>query len=257
MADKNLDYVMEAAARNVAAVISLPSAGMLRNHKSRFIAELEGGILFEAPAGEDALIGELIRQQTPCAVSFRNGALKVMFASRIRRTEKGWKLNEHATVDVILLDVPTEVKASQKRSNYRVEVQPDSGISVRVWRLGPAEYFKPQPSATKEVKAEIRNISTGGVGVKFIGKDGAMPVVGPEDRLRVELKANEQTLVVEGQMRAATIPPKDGAVVTGIQFKKLENSMEGRHTSAQLVKIVGDLQRDELRMIRMGLIRSA
>jgi hypothetical protein len=257
MPDKNIELVLDAAARNVAAVLSLPSAGMLRNHKSRFISDLEGGILVEAPASEHALIAELIRTQSPCAVSFRSGILKVMFAAKIRRMEKGWKLNDQTIVDAILLERPVEIKASQKRSNYRVEVLPDSNISVRVWRLGPAEYFKPQPSATKEVKAEVRNISTGGIGVKLIGKDGALPIISVEDRLRIELKINDLTIIMEGQMRAPTTPPQDGIMITGIQFKKLEDNLEGRQTLAQLVRAVGELQREELRMARLGLIKSA
>jgi c-di-GMP-binding flagellar brake protein YcgR len=257
MPDKNMEMVLEAAARNLSAVLSLPSAGMLRNHKSRFVSELDGGLLLEAPHGEDALIAELIRTQAACAVSFRSGVHRVVFATRIRRAERGWKLNDETSVNVVLTDLPTEIKATQKRSNYRVEIPPDSNIFVRVWRLGPAEYFKPQPSATKEIKAEIRNISTGGIGVKLIGKDGQLPVICPEDRLRIELKVNDQPIVVEGAMRAPTIPPQNGVIVTGIQFKKLEDNLEGRQTLAQLVKVVGELQREELRMVRMGLIKTA
>ena len=255
--DKNIELVLEAAARNVSAVLSLPSAGMLRNHKSRFIAELEGGLLFEAPSGEQALIDELIRTQTPCAVSFRSGVFKVMFATRIRRTQKDWKLNDHMSVDVLLADIPTEVRATQKRSNYRVEIPPDTDIAVRVWRLGPAEYYKPQPSSTKEVKAEIRNISSGGVGVRLVGKDGQLPVICTEDRLRIEIKVNGQSIVVEGKMRAPATAPQNGVINTGIQFKKLEDNLEGRQTLAQLVRVVGELQREELRMARLGLLKTA
>jgi hypothetical protein len=257
MPDKNIELVQDAAARNVSAVLSLPSAGMLRNHKSRFISDLKDGILLEAPPGEDALIAELVRTKSPCAVSFRSGIHKVMFAARIQRIEKGWKLNDLTIVDTVLVEWPTDVKASQKRATYRVDVLPDSNISVRVWRLGPTEYFKAQPSATKEVQAEVKNISTGGIGVKLIGKDGALPIIGVEDRLRIELKVNEQVIVVEGKMRAPATPPKDDFVITGIQFKKLEDNLEGRQTLAQLVRVVGELQREELRMARMGLINKA
>ena len=65
MADKNAEILAQAVARNMPAILSLPSAGMLRNYKSRLVGDLEGGILVQAPADEAALIGELIRTQTP------------------------------------------------------------------------------------------------------------------------------------------------------------------------------------------------
>jgi c-di-GMP-binding flagellar brake protein YcgR len=254
MPGKELQLVLEAAARNVSAVLSLPSAGMLRNHKSRFIAEAEDGVLLETPADNDALIAELIRTQSLCAVSFRSGSHKVMFAARIRRREKEWQLNQTTIIDAIVVEVPVEIKTMQRRANYRVEVRLEDGICARVWRLGPTECYKAEPCATKEVNAELRNISVGGIGVKLIGKDGALPIISQEDRLRVELNTTEQIIVVEGKMRAPTIPPTGGVIITGIQFMKLEDDIEGRQTLAQLVRLVGELQREELRTMRAGLL---
>jgi len=52
MADNNEEILRQAIARNLGAVLSLPSAGMLRHCKSRFLSELDGGILFESPAAK-------------------------------------------------------------------------------------------------------------------------------------------------------------------------------------------------------------
>ncbi len=257
MADKNVEILKQAVARNLPAILSLPSAGMLRNHKSRLIGDLEGGILIQAPPDEAALIGELIRNQTPCAVSLRSGVMKVVFAAPIRRLQPGWKINEGLLVDALLLDFPTQIKAAQKRSDYRVDIPPDTDISVRVWRLAARDYLKAKPSAAAEVKAQIRDLSTGGVGVTLIGKDGELPRICVEDRLRVELTYNGQPMVLEAWMRAPTAAPRGGKIVTGLQFKKLQDDLEGRHNLAQLVRIVGELQRAELRLARMGLIKIA
>jgi PilZ domain-containing protein len=257
MPDKNVEMLREAIDRNSWAVFSLPSAGMLRNHKSRFVGESEGGILMQSPEGEAALIAELVRTQTPCAISFQRGAHKAIFASRVRKTVSEWRMNDNLAVDAVLLDFPTEIKSTQKRSDYRVEVQPDSDLSVRVWKISGNDYIKAKPSGTREVTAQIRNLSIGGVGVKLVGKDNQLPVIGTDDRLRVELNYQGNELVVEGRMRAPTIKPQGNCIVTGIQFKKMEENLEGRQTMAQLVRIVGELQRAELRMIKLGLIRSA
>jgi c-di-GMP-binding flagellar brake protein YcgR len=257
MADNNEEMLRQAVARNLGAVLSLPSAGMLRHHKSRFLAELDGGILFEAPAGESALISELIAKRQPCGVSFRTGVHKVMFASPIIRAESGWQMNAQSVLDIVVLEFPTQIKSLQRRSNYRVEVPPDCDISVRVWRINERAYLKEPPMAVQEVKAQVRDLSTGGVGVKFLGKDNKPPLISTEDRLRVLLTYQAESLIMEGRMRAPTSKTADNSLITGIHFKKLENDLEGRKNLATLTRIVGELQRNEVRRIRLGLAKSA
>jgi c-di-GMP-binding flagellar brake protein YcgR len=257
MADKNAEILAQAVARNLPAVLSLPSAGMLRNYKSRLVGDLEGGILVQAPENEASLIGELMRNQTPCGVSFRSGVMKVVFASPIRRVESGWRINEELSVDALLLEFPMRIKAAQKRSDYRAEIPKETDISLRIWRLGPYDLLKTEPLAATEVKAEIRDLSMGGAGVTLIGQDGQMPKICVEDRLRVELKYNGQAMILEGWMRAPNAAPQGDKIVTGIQFKKLQDDLEGRQKQAQLVRIVGELQRLDLRRARVGLTRAA
>jgi hypothetical protein len=257
MADNNEEIVREAIARNLGAVLSLPSAGMLRHCKSRFLAELDGGILFEAPASESALVTELIAKQQPCGVSFRTGVNKVMFAAPIIRAESAWQLNAESIVDAVLLKFPTQIKSIQRRSNYRVEVPADCEMSIRVWRISERAYLKEQPMAVAEIKAQVRDLSIGGVGVKFLPKDGHPALVSTEDRLRVLLTYQNESLIMEGRMRAPTAKMADNTIVTGIHFKKLENDLEGRKILALLTRVVGELQRSEVRRIRLGLAKSA
>jgi c-di-GMP-binding flagellar brake protein YcgR len=257
MADNNEELLRQAVARNLGAVLSLPSAGMLRHCKSRFLAELDGGILFESPITETALITELITKQQPCGVSFRTGVNKVMFAAPIIRAQSAWQMNADNVVDAVLLQFPTQIKSIQRRSNYRVEVPGDCELSIRVWRIGERAYLKEQPMAALEIKAQVRDLSIGGVGVKFLSKDNQAALVGTEDRLRVLLTYQSESLIMEGRMRAPTARMADNTIVTGIHFKKLENDLEGRKTLATLTRIVGELQRNEVRRIRLGLAKSA
>ena len=58
-----------------AMVISLPSAGMLRHHRSRFLAAESEGFWVEALPAERALIDELIVNQVPATISFNTSAV--------------------------------------------------------------------------------------------------------------------------------------------------------------------------------------
>jgi c-di-GMP-binding flagellar brake protein YcgR len=257
MTDKNAEILLDAVSRNVAIVLSLPSAGMSRNHKSRLLCELEGGILIDSPHGDAVLIDDLIRKNTPCGVSFNSGAFKIMFAASIRRAVDDWQLNGDTTVSALLLEFPAEIKATQRRSNYRVDVPPDSEISVRVWRVSSNESLKDTPASTKEISAQIRDMSTGGIGVKLIGKDNALPKISTEDRLRVALQYNGKPLIIEGKISRPITQLTGNSIITGIQFKKLEADLEGRQILSQLMRIVGELQREELRRARLGMAKKA
>ncbi|HEX4123955.1 MAG TPA: hypothetical protein VHY37_04450, partial [Tepidisphaeraceae bacterium] len=72
--------------------------------------------------------------------------------------------------------------------------------------------------------------------------------------LRVEISFGQVVLVMEGRMRAPN-GPIDPAVGmrTGIQFKALQDDLEGRKHLSRLNGILGELQRDEIRRFRMGL----
>ncbi len=257
MPDKNAEILQNAVSRNTAIVLSLPSAGMSRNHKSRLLCELEGGVLIAAPHGDDALIADLIKKHTPCAVSFNSGTFKIIFAAPIRRLVESWQLNETTKVSTLLLEFPADIKATQRRSNYRVDVPPDSDLSIRVWRISTSESLKETPVAAKEITAQIRDISQAGVGVKLIGKDGALPKITSEDRLRVAMLYNGKTMIIEGKITRPIASSTGNSIITGIQFKKLEADLEGRQLLSQLMRIVGELQREELRRVRLGLTKKA
>jgi c-di-GMP-binding flagellar brake protein YcgR len=257
MAANQDDVVRDAIARNCGLVLSLPSAGMLRHHKSRFLTELEGGILVQAPADETPLINELIQDAKPCGVSFKHGVNKVIFAARVRRVEPEWRINDQTIVTAMLIDFPAEIKSTQRRSNYRVKVPATTELSARVWRIAERTYIGDQPMAAQEIKAELRDISLGGIGVKLLPKDGQPPRISKEDRLRVQLNRGGTTFLLEGRMRDPGTVAANDALMTGIQFKKLENDLKGRQTLAQLTRIVGELQREEARRVRLGMMQSA
>jgi c-di-GMP-binding flagellar brake protein YcgR len=257
MNQADIQLLREAIARNTGVVLSLPSAGMLRHYKSRFLGEFEGGIVLESPSGESLLLDALKASNQPCGVAFRKEHVKVIFAAPVHGRQDQWQINADTVVAALMLIFPTEIKTIQRRANYRVSLPPDSGMSVRIWRIGERAWLREQPMAAQEVKAQLRDLSVGGIGVKFIGKDGRMPQITPDDRLRVLLTFNDQTMILEGRMRSPSDVQPEGMIQTGVQFKHLEEDLKGRQSLAQITRIVGELQREEVRRIRLGLMKTA
>ena len=255
MAADNYDMLLDAIARNSGIVLSLPSAGMLRHHKSRFLSESAAGFWVESAPEDAALIDSLIASQQPAGISFKNGPLKVVFAAPILKRQQGHRINATTEVEGLLFSFPSEIKAIQRRNNYRVRIPTGAELSVRCWRIPEQANLADRPQAVQELPCELRDISIGGVGLTFKNKKGEPVKVSTEDRLRIELSTTTGQILVEGRMRHPVEPAKADVVRAGVQFKALENNLDGRQTLALLTRIVGELQREEVRRFRLGLCK--
>ena len=87
-----LGLLREAIARNATMVLSLPAAGRLRHHKTRFLADAGDGFWVAAVSDEPGLLEELIGSQQPAGVSFRSGEFKVIFATPIQHFQPDFEI---------------------------------------------------------------------------------------------------------------------------------------------------------------------
>ena len=102
---------------------------------------------------------------------------------------------------------------------------------------------------------EAKDFSVGGLGVFIKPNEHGEIKVSTEDRLRIEITYGQVVLVMEGRMRAPNgkTAPADG-MRTGLQFKALQDDLEGRKQLSRLNSILGELQRRrKVRRFRMGL----
>jgi c-di-GMP-binding flagellar brake protein YcgR len=243
----------DAIARNAGLVLSLPSAGMLRHSKSRFLGECDEGFWIESNPAERALIDALVVSQQPVGISFKSGSNKIIFTAPLVRRDGHYRVNADVMVEALLLKRPAEVKAIQRRNNYRVAVPKDTEVAVRMWRINERACLRDRPMAVQELQVQIRDLSLGGMGCTIFGKDGQPPLISNEDRLRIQITARDHTILVEGRMKHPTGKPKTGLLRAGIQFKAMENSLEGRQTLNTLTRVVGELAREEVRRLRLGI----
>ncbi|HZZ42909.1 MAG TPA: hypothetical protein VFE58_08215 [Tepidisphaeraceae bacterium] len=245
--------LIEAIARNAGLVLSLPSAGMLRHSKSRFVGDCPEGFWIESIRTEHVLIDSLVESQQPVGISFKAGVNKVIFTTPLIRRHEGYQVNATTSVEALLLKCPTEVKAIQRRSNYRVAVPKDSEIIIRMWRIPERAILRDRPMAAQELPVQLRDLSLGGMGCTVFGKDGNPPLITNADRLRIQVAAKDHLLLIEGRMKYPMEKPKTDVLRAGIQFKAMENTIEGRQTLATITRIVGELAREEVRRLRLGI----
>ncbi|HEV7298953.1 MAG TPA: hypothetical protein VGN72_06265 [Tepidisphaeraceae bacterium] len=249
------DLLLQAVARNASVVLSLPSSGMLRHHKSRFLGGDDGCLLVESVPSERMLIEEMITTGKAAGVSFKVGVTKVVFATPVVQRIDEFRINGDTVVQCLRMPWPTKIQAIQRRSNYRVRVGPDAELTARVWRIGPRAILKDRPSSTAEIPAKLIDLSTGGMGVTLTGTPEEPLKIDPADRLRIEIAFAEKEVVLEAALRhPPTVPKGCTSLRAGLQFVDLEADMVGRQALASLTKLIGELQRAEVRMARLGLM---
>ena len=257
MQTRNLNTLHDAIARQCGAVVSLPQAPggrWLKHYKSRFVAADPGrnGFWMETPASIDRqVLQQLIADGAVAGVSFRAGPTKVVFASPVTAYEPACEVREGTVVEAIRLEVPEQMNAVQRRNDYRVRVLPED-VGVRVWRMPRGAGLQDKPLPSRELTALAIDLSVGGLGVTLIGKDRKPPLVDPADRLRVALNFPQVSLLLEARLRHPPPPYATDVVKAGLQFIFTED-MAGRQARAGLTRVVGELQRDEIRRLRLGL----
>ncbi len=254
MPEGDQEILKDAIARNAAVVMSLPSAGMLRHQKTRFLAETAEGIWLEYNPAETVLIEELIRLGHAVGISFKVSQLKTAFAVPLLRMDPQFAINATVTVPAVLTPIPASLKSMQRRSNYRVRAPEGSPLSVRAWRIPDHAVLRDRPLASMELKLTVRDISVGGLGVILQARNDEPLRIVTQQRLRIELRYGEDIeLVLDGTLKHKPDSDNDAGKRVGIQFKKLESDLNGRQALAQLTRIVGELQREEVRRARLGL----
>jgi len=246
------DQVLRAAiARNAGAVVSLPSAGMVRNHKTRLLAVDGDGFWIEMPTGEESLVDTLLTDRQLVGLSVKTGTNKVVMTTTLEALDPAMRINAGVSVRALRLAWPTELKTVQRRSVYRAKLHMDSTLTLRIWRIPEHYFLADRPAPSTEVKCAVRDLSVGGMNVAITMKKNE-PKIAPDQRLRIEFVWNDQEMVMEGRARHTRALPS-GEARLGVQFKKLDGSIEGRRAAAALTEIVGDLQREEIRRMRLGL----
>lgn len=246
------EIIHQAIERNSAIVLSLPSAGMLRHHKSRFLQDSPDGLWIESVPAEQPLIESLIAEGKSCAISFKSGDKKVSFTAAALRLNREYRINDDTLVAALAIGKPLAVKAVQRRNNYRAKVPGDSELKLRVWRIPNHAILKDKPLKAAELPATLRDISIGGMGLMLTPKDGQAPKILVDERMRVSLTVGTDEVIIEGRLRSIRNNP-DGSIAAGVQFMKLQDGLEGRRIMTELTKIVGMLQMEEVRRHRLGL----
>lgn len=245
------ELLHQAIERNTSIVLALPSSAVIKPYRSRLLQITEEGIYLESIAGQEATLDELIRSARAVTVSFRADVRRVEFSTPILKRLRGFKLNANTVIEALLLKRPAEVKAVQRRADYRVSVPNDCDIHFRFHRITEQAEVTDPPPSTAEMMIDVRDFSAGGCGGTWKRKKDDPKLV-PDQRLRVQIDSPITSLILDARVRFAQPLHEPELVRVGIQFTLNINSIPDRQKMMHLNKILGELQRLELRRKRLA-----
>jgi hypothetical protein len=126
--------------------LSLPSAGMVRYYKSRFLRSVDQRVWLESVSEERMLIETLIQEGSPVEVSFKIGQRKVTFSSPIFELDSQYRFfDTQAAVSALRMQRPAVVKPQQRRTHFRVPARESDGFAIQLWRIAEHVDLKEEP----------------------------------------------------------------------------------------------------------------
>jgi c-di-GMP-binding flagellar brake protein YcgR len=250
------DQLADAAARGMPVTVGFFRDGSMVSHRSRFLRADPQGIWIEDVPSERELVAAMMASAQPAAVSFRMETLELRFTSPVLQIDPALSLNDGNTISALLLAAPTEITALQRRCSYRVRIVDDDAVTIKLWRIGDKAILRDKPTVSAQIKATLRDLSVGGAGILLapLSQNSVKLITG--QRLRIVLAFPEQEeLLLEGRLRCESTGPVGPSIPTpaGIQFSKLDQDLASRQTATNLTRLVGELQRKELRRLRLAV----
>jgi c-di-GMP-binding flagellar brake protein YcgR len=247
MSQNDGDMLTQAIERNSAAVLGLPSAGMVRYYKSRFLRGEDHRIWLESVPSERPLIESLIAEGLAVSVAFKGTQQqKVTFVSPIFELDCKYRFfDTQAPVQALLMHRPEAVKPMQRRTHFRVPVRESDNFSIELWRIAEHVPLSEEPKDIFKLEAAIRDLSVGGMGVVFQSR----PLLVADQRMRILLKQEgAKTMVLEA--RSGAVRQSGETFEAGLHFRDLQASLEGRQMLTELTRIVQGLQLREAKRNR-------
>jgi c-di-GMP-binding flagellar brake protein YcgR len=247
----NSELLREAIDRNTPVTLIIPSAGVGKHFCSRFVRCIDDRILLESIPGQTELLDAMIRSGARVTVVFRTGQQRVEFHTKLLERQRGIRLNADTVIEAIHLTWPEQIKAVQRRANYRVSVTADSEITFKCWRASDQDDLSKLPSATALLVIDVRNLSAGGFGGVWKRRRDDPPTLATSQRFRIDAGTPAGNVVLDGRLRFLERIGDGDMQRIGIQFA-YSASLQDRQKLAMLNKLIGELQRQELRRLKLA-----
>ena len=243
----------QAIDRNAAAVVTTDVAGLTRLIRSRLLARgenHEAGLWLFLPAGQADTLDAMIRTGQSARVTVKIGNQHLELRTPVLERRRAFQLNPTTTTEAIRLKWPEQIEFVQRRSAYRIGVSSQFDVHLQFWRIGNNDELANTPEAAAELDIDVRDLSAAGVGGIWKRRRGEDPVLPSNQRLRVDVITERQTITLDAYVRFLAALPEPEFRRIGVQFMLNPSNILDRQKMAVLNGVTGALQRAELKRLR-------
>ncbi|MGB9625672.1 MAG: flagellar brake protein [Phycisphaerae bacterium] len=246
--DQALD---EAVSRNVPIVLSVRDGVSWAVHKSRFLGSnrVAKRLYIECPppAAPESPPPE-VRRGEAVGVAFRRGHKKCVFTA-VMLGQEDYGPDGGSPVPALALSWPDSLQELQRRAYYRVSVPPHKTVKVELWQGGAACRKKAGSAEWPSYTGRLMDLSAGGMCLVLPPNRNPRLDAGDAVGLEFQPEPGGPAFLLNGLVRYVD-PAPDGATTVGLQFVGLEATVENRKVLQQLLRVVNQYYRFELRRLR-------
>ena len=245
-------YLQQAIERNANAVLTVVCNGAARLTRSRLLAVDGTSLWIGLPTDQADAIDGMIVRNAEARVNFRLHQTNVEFHSRVLERRQAYQLNSTTTCEAVRLEWPTNIAIVQRRNAYRVGVAGPVEVRLKFWRIEKDVDLTAIPPAGSDMNIDVRDFSESGVGGVWKRRVGENPILQSDQRLRVDVITPTGTTTVDAFIRFVAGLPEPEFRRIGVQFMFNRTNLVDRTKMSTLSRLVGDLQRAELKRLRMA-----
>jgi hypothetical protein len=233
-------------------VLSLKEGATWSVHKSRFLGAVESPrrlfVERPAPAAPDAPLPD-IPVGGSIGVAFRRGHKKCLFTSVVVGRGE-YQLNDQMRVESLTLNWPDVVQELQRRAYYRAAVPRHKQVAAEIWQGGTVNRKKAGTAVWPSYTGRLIDLSAGGLRLVLNANQNPRLNIGEPVGIEFRPDPTGPTFLLNGILRYLG-PMPDGTLAMGFQFTGLEATIDGRKVLQQLLRVVNQYQRCELRQARL------
>ncbi|MDB5325423.1 MAG: hypothetical protein JWM57_992 [Phycisphaerales bacterium] len=245
-------YLLQAIERYAKAVLTVVSNSAPRLTRSRLLAVDGKSLWIGLPTDQADTIDGMIHRQAEARVNFRLQQTNVEFHARVLERRQAYQLNTTTTCEAVRLAWPTNIAIVQRRNSYRVGVASPVEVRLKFWRIDKEANLTAIPPAGSDINIDVRDFSESGVGGVWKRRAGEDPILQSDQRLRVDVITPTGTITVDAFVRFLAGLPEPEFRRIGVQFMFNRTNLADRTKMSTLGRLVGDLQRAELKRLRIA-----
>jgi c-di-GMP-binding flagellar brake protein YcgR len=226
--------------RDVVAAVTV--GNLTHFFAAKLLKRMEAGFFFQTVSWPTAVPKSILTNELQLALRFGTSGAVVQLQAAVQAITPTTRADGMEII-IVRCGKPAEVLLVQRRAHFRALVPTAAPIELNVWKVPDHWVLRDKPKPSMQLKAQLVDISPGGICLKILPHRLGPDAVAKGDRLRAELVFSETSAVFDCRVVYRSGVAPDGSIRVGITFRQIENSIEGRKGNALLDRVLGALQR--------------